>query len=340
MYCGKCGSKLESDADYCPYCGTKISNEEEKKQPEHSDTKEETVKDNKSADDSVQNEINHAEKKNETKHNDADIEVLNSSTSNNENVITYNIPQPDNSGLKIASLILGIISIVFCLFNIFMIPFAIAGICLGIKYKNESKKSCPGFVVSIIGLVLSIVIFIAFIIAITFFAVDEKFDSSKNKIKDIDIASDRNYDKYYDKDDDDDEDDTQVIGNRKFGYLTIPSEWTLYKSSDGSSTLQYSYNNKWVLSLYAIENPSFTLGEYANSIHTKMQGYGASNVTTSNTYVGKYQAIKKSAYLSSIGSFMTTWCFADESGNLHYIAINGPTRYDDIYDVVNTYKLF
>ena len=24
MYCGKCGSKLENDATFCPYCGNKI----------------------------------------------------------------------------------------------------------------------------------------------------------------------------------------------------------------------------------------------------------------------------------------------------------------------------
>ena len=136
-----------------------------------------------------------------------------------------------------------------------------------------------------------------------------------------------------------DERGMQVIGNEKFGYLRISNDWILYKDSDGSSALQYSIDRKWVLSLYAIDSPNYTIGEYANSIYSKMEGYGATNIKVESVRVGKYQATKQSAYLSSISSYMCTWCFADEYGNYHYIAINGPSMYSSNFDVVDTFTL-
>ena len=70
-----------------------------------------------------------------------------------------------------------------------------------------------------------------------------------------------------------------------------------------------------------------------------MEGYGATNIKVESVRVGKYLATKQSAYLSSISSYMCTWCFADEYGNYHYIAINGPSMYSSNFDVVDTFTL-
>lgn len=331
MYCGKCGSKVEEDSTYCPYCGNMIKEDKNKniKKEESNNSAgniEELINSSEIIDD-----LN--DKKN---NNDSNINNNNANNSIGNNLSINNNNKPkSNDGLKNASFALGLISIILAFLNILMMPVAIVGICLGSKYKSQEKQSCPGFVLSIIGLILSFLILVGIVLVVMFAIYDESSSSSTNKIKDTDITSDKNYDDYYNYD----KYSNQVIGNEKFGYLTISNKWTLYKSSDGSSALQYTYENKWVLSLYAIVSPNYSLADYAYSIHSKMEGYGATNIKTENVYVGKYQAIKKTAYLTSISSYMTTWCFADEYGNFHYIAINGPTIYSDNYDLVNSFTL-
>lgn len=332
MYCGKCGSKVEEDTVYCPYCGNlikenKTKNIEKEESKNSANDIEEIINDSEIIDDLSD----------KTKSNDSSINNNNANDYIGNNISINNNNKPkNNDGLKNASFVLGLISIILSFLNILMIPVAIIGICLGAKYKNQEKESCPGFVLSIIGLILSFLILIGIFFLVMFAIYDEgSKNTSTNKIKDTDITSEKNYDDYYNYD----KYKQQVIGNDKFGYLTISSDWTLYKSSDGSSALQYAYGNKWVLSLYAIVSPNYSINDYAYSIHSKMEGYGATNIKTENVYVGKYQAIKKTAYLTSISSYMTTWCFADEYGNFHYIAINGPTIYSDNYDLVNSFTL-
>lgn len=75
------------------------------------------------------------------------------------NTSVYNGDNPDNNGLKIASLVIGIISIIFSiLFNILIIPLAILGLILGILYSRKVKKFCAGIVLNIIGIIIPIVI--------------------------------------------------------------------------------------------------------------------------------------------------------------------------------------
>lgn len=62
-------------------------------------------------------------------------------------------------GLKITSLVLGIIAIVGSLiFNIFIIPLAIIGLVLGIVYSAKAKKFCAGIILNILGIIIPIVI--------------------------------------------------------------------------------------------------------------------------------------------------------------------------------------
>lgn len=315
MYCGKCGSKLENDATFCPYCGNKID--------KNKDTlpKEEGKKN-----------ISEGEKNTlENTSNAQPIEELDNFEITNNTPNKQNVVANGNDSLKNTSFVLGLISIIFAFYNILVIPVAIVGICTGAKYKSNEKKGCPGFVLSIIGLVLSFIILVGLISLIVFAVMDMDDNDIQPRIEDTNIVD--SDDDYYD------ERGMQVIGNEKFGYLRISNDWILYKDSDGSSALQYSIDRKWVLSLYAIDSPNYTIGEYANSIYSKMEGYGATNIKVESVRVGKYQATKQSAYLSSISSYMCTWCFADEYGNYHYIAINGPSMYSSNFDVVDTFTL-
>lgn len=67
--------------------------------------------------------------------------------------------QPRRSGLAIASLVLGIASLIFWLLPILGLPVAIAGIVTGVMARSGSRRgmALAGLICSIIGLVLTII---------------------------------------------------------------------------------------------------------------------------------------------------------------------------------------
>jgi len=82
---------------------------------------------------------------------------------------------PPGKGMAIASLVMGILSLIFCWLVFIGLPCAIVGIVLGILGKRKldtvnapSGTAIAGLVMSIIGLVLLIIIY-----AIVFFIIDQ-----------------------------------------------------------------------------------------------------------------------------------------------------------------------
>ena len=178
MYCGKCGSKLENDATFCPYCGNKID--------ENKDTlPKKEIKEN----------ISEGEKNTlENTSNAQPIEELDNFEITNNTPNKQNVVANGNDSLKNASFVLGLISIIFAFCNILVIPVAIVGICTGAKYKSNEKKGCPGFVLSIIGLVLSFIILVGLISLIVFAVMDMDDNDIQPRIEDTNIVdSDDDY---------------------------------------------------------------------------------------------------------------------------------------------------
>jgi len=70
----------------------------------------------------------------------------------------------NGKGLSIAALILGIVSIIFCFINpIVALICGIVGLILGVmaRKRQPNGMATAGFILSIIGLVISIIMFIA-----------------------------------------------------------------------------------------------------------------------------------------------------------------------------------
>lgn len=69
--------------------------------------------------------------------------------------------QNSSNGTAVASLVLGIVSIVFAfILPIIGIICGIIGIVLGVKLRNESGMAKAGFIMSIIGIILSVIMWI------------------------------------------------------------------------------------------------------------------------------------------------------------------------------------
>ncbi len=76
----------------------------------------------------------------------------------------YGVPQPDQrAGMAIASLVLGIASVAFSLFNVCDVPIGVIGLVLGILGLRSTSRhgmALAGVVLCVIGLVLAIGILI------------------------------------------------------------------------------------------------------------------------------------------------------------------------------------
>jgi hypothetical protein len=75
----------------------------------------------------------------------------------------YAVPKQSSSGLSIASMVLGILSIFCCLIWFMAIPFGITAVILGFLGKGKGGKgmAIAGIITGLIGTVLSIIITVA-----------------------------------------------------------------------------------------------------------------------------------------------------------------------------------
>lgn len=287
MVCSKCGSKIEDDSTFCPFCGNKV--------------------------------------KNEKLENNSDSNASNSNVINSNELVTNNVtlmsgvPSNNYEDLNTKSLVFGIL-------GFFIFPCAIIAICMGASYKKKTSKTSAGLVLGIISCVLELVIIsilsLFFIFSLKYTSDMKQHDG--NNLKDYyENGSNINY---------------QTIGNDQYGYLTVNKDWHLYSTSN-NSTLQYAYGSTSdILTIYAINDSGYTLEQYAESIKSKIQSYGADNVSYEIVNAGQYKAIKQQAYLTSLSSYMTTWCFKDEYDVLHYISVNSSTSTEH-QDIISTFKL-
>lgn len=147
MYCKNCNQIMKDSDIFCSKCGCK------------NDDVDTTIIVENNLDDFSSNTLNN------TTYN-----TLNDN--NSSNIVPANNVNDTNStnGMAIASLVLGIVSIVFAYFFYLTIPSSIVGIVLATKSKKVSKTSMgtAGLVLSIIGLVLSVLVIALWIFIILF----------------------------------------------------------------------------------------------------------------------------------------------------------------------------
>ncbi len=151
MYCSKCGAQIEPHSNFCPKCGEPIPNNDFQNTDENN------------TNDGFQNNQSVTFAPTETP-----ADNLNTFDNPQQNqyttVYTNNKKQSNTSG--VASLILGIVSLLTSLLCLISVPTGIAGLILGIKSKAKSAMSKIGIVLSSIGLFLSLIFIIAIVIII------------------------------------------------------------------------------------------------------------------------------------------------------------------------------
>ena len=129
------------------------------------------------------------------------------------------------------------------------------------------------------------------------------------------------------------------VGSDEFGYITIPENWVNFIDVDGNSTLQYSYANIYIATLYAVPTTQIDAYNYASNIMNKLKSEGVQNVQGATVNVGKYSAYQVYGYYANENIWLVCWFFETEDGKTHYISIEGPDRNSEYFNIPNSFSL-
>lgn len=128
---------------------------------------------------------------------------------------------------------------------------------------------------------------------------------------------------------------TVVVGDSKYGYINIPNNWTKFHDSNNyNNILQYSYANVFIVTLSYYENSQYTAKEISSIfMSNKQNSTDVTGVTGATVQIGKdkkYTAYQVYMYYPSENSYLVTYWFDTEDGNVHYIALEGPQELNDM----------
>jgi len=180
--CSFCNSEVEDNAKFCMFCGNPVKDINVSENPVQLNSNTENGYDTVNSDvnlnnEDVKNDENYFDLGAEPKFDDSVFESSGNSEDSQENTysdsyasneeFTYkqNAPKTNgNTGFSIASLVLGILSLVCCCIGYLAILFAVASIVFGIisiKNNNENKGlAIAGIICSGIALVIYFIILI------------------------------------------------------------------------------------------------------------------------------------------------------------------------------------
>ena len=136
--------------------------------------------------------------------------------------------------------------------------------------------------------------------------------------------------------------DTKTIGDDKYGYVDVPSNWSKFIDVDGNDSIQYSYANIYIVSLNVLDG-NYSAETYAsNYMYNKQNSSEVTDVTGATVKIGKnneYTAYQVYMYYPADYTYLVTYWFEAEDGNVHYIALEGPASVTDYLSIPQSFRL-
>lgn len=241
-------------------------------------------------------------------------------------------------GKATASLVLGICSlIIWCL----TFPLSLIGLILGIASKERSGKRTAGIVINAIGLALSLCVLLFWIwFGTTVNAAIEEVNRSGDINKFFETLEEEIEKQEYnvDTDEDEEEENTMAVGDSHYGYVKVPTNWHKFIDVDGNTTFQYSDVGDlgYIVTLQTYEE---NIAPYtaANNVKNSIVSEG-NEAEVKYTKIAKYYGYVVNAKYTD-GTYLDAYLFKADDGKLHYVAIEGPDKYNDNFKIPNTFSL-
>lgn len=128
------------------------------------------------------------------------------------------------------------------------------------------------------------------------------------------------------------------IGSSDFGYVSVPNDWVKFVDTSGSDTLQYTDNGTWIITLYSVPKSTKSAEDWASYVHDNLILDGATNVNTTKSKISDFDAIEVSGYYKDDNIYLTTWFFEDGKNLTHYLALEGPDKTGDNYNIIKSFS--
>ena len=323
MFCKNCGAENKEDSKFCTSCGTELVGAK-KKTTKKKEEKEEKLTYQQEG--SVKPEEKVVEEK---------VVEAKPVTTNTE-------PKKEGNGKAVASLVLGICSfVIFCL----MWPLSLIGLILGIASKKSGMK-VAGIIINALALALSTLVLI-WVFILPIFAVGSYdssatrkntnfFDQLEERMKELEKEIDEDT-KIETKDEE--KKDVKKVGDDTFGYVEVPEKWIEFHDVDASTQLiQYTDIGELgyivTLNVYEEDIDAETAAKNLYN-HIKEEGNDSYYLTT---YVAGYRGyIVRSKYTD--GTYLDIYLFKASDDKLHYVAIEGPDKYNENFNIPKTFSM-
>jgi len=128
------------------------------------------------------------------------------------------------------------------------------------------------------------------------------------------------------------------VGSQEFGYISVPKNWAKFYDVDRNNTLQYSYANLWIATLYAIDADITDSLAYASSVYSSLEEDGVEKLKFATVPVNNRTAYQVSCYYPDENVWLGCWFIDGEDRKTHYIAVEGPDVSSNyFYDIVLTF---
>ncbi len=132
---------------------------------------------------------------------------------------------------------------------------------------------------------------------------------------------------------------TKRVGSEKYGYVTIPTEWQIYSDASTGTSIQYSSNDSYILTMNAFDSSVYDAKGYATLTANNMQNEGVTKLTTAMVKVANYNAYQVYGYYTSDNTWLVVWYFKTEDEMVHYLAVEGPDNLSDNFKIPDTFSL-
>lgn len=126
----------------------------------------------------------------------------------------------------------------------------------------------------------------------------------------------------------------KTIGDKTFGFITVPDNWVKFYDVNGSTSLQYSRAGVYIVTLDYIKEKEYTAKEYASTyMYNMQQSQEVTGVTGATIKIGKnkeYTAYQVYMLYQKEGTYLVTYWFETEDGVIRYIGLEGPAELNGI----------
>lgn len=188
--------------------------------------------------------------------------------------------------------------------------------------KKGEAKNKTGLIV---GIVVAVLVVVAVIVAIIAFT-SKKDDGGSN-------------DGQGDSSSKVEEVGTKEVGDAEYGYVTIPANWKKVEGVDEG--LQFSDpKSEYFVSMLVEDASEIDAETWAAGMEVVFERSGIDDVKTeTKTIPGVGDAVVVTGYYDSpYNRWLAAWIVDTPDDKVHYIAVEGPDKNNDIFSAVETFK--